>query len=249
MAEIVALDGEDGRVVKLDRPEWSGVSAFESDVIGRVAAMGIPIAQSHGTITLEGRCGVVLDRIEGQSLENVLTSDSETLDQDGIARKFVVLQGDINAVSIDGLPDLIRRLVDEITRSGLSAGVVDRLWRRLDKLDDGERCLCHFDFHPGNVLVSPNGWVVVDWLGAASGPPAADFARSLLLLGFHIPRANREFVQAVRRRGMQRTSLDDDAVDEWVRVLAAARIAEGYDGDYREWLISVAEGTTLLQTI
>ena len=249
MAEIVALDGEEGRVVKLDRPEWSGVSSFESDVIERVAATGIPVAQSHGTITLEGRCDVVLDHIEGPSLEDILTRQPETLDQDGLARKFVVLQGDINAVSIDGLPDLTSRLGDEITRSGLTGDVVDRLSRRLDKLDDGKRHLCHFDFHPGNVLVSPTGWVVVDWLAAASGPPAADFARSLLLLGYHIPLANREFVQAVRRHGMQQTSLDDDTVDEWVRVLAAARIAEGYDGDYCEWLISVAEGSTLLRAV
>ena len=187
MAEIVTLEGEDGRVVKLDRPEWSGVSAFESDVIERVAAMGIPVARSYGTITLEGRCGVILDRIDGESLEAILTGRPRTVDQDGLAMEFVTLQGAINDAYIDGLPDLVTRLGDEITRSGLPPSVVDHHSRRLRELDQGQRRLCHFDFHPGNILVSHGGWVVVDWLGAASGPPAADFARTLLLLGHACP--------------------------------------------------------------
>jgi thiamine kinase-like enzyme len=128
-------------------------------------------------------------------------------------------------------------------------GLVERLSHRLGELDDGERRLCHFDFHPGNVLVSSSGWVVVDWLGSASGPPAADFARGLLLLGYRIPPAVADFVKAVRRHGLERRSLHDRVVDEWVRVLAAARIAEGFDGDYAEWLISVAEGSTLLRAV
>jgi hypothetical protein len=248
MAEIVTLDGQDGRVVKLDRPEWSGVSAFESDVIERVAAAGIPVARSYGTVTLEGRCGVILDRIDGESLEGVLTGQPEILDQDGLAIEFAALQGAINAVSIDGLPDLVGRLGDEIPRSGLGASAVDRLSRRLRELDPGVRHLCHFDFHPGNILVSPRGWVVVDWLGAASGPPVADFARTLVLLGHHIPAAAAGFVRGVYVHGSNRTGLDQHVVDEWVQIVAAARLAEGFDGKYAEWLVSVAEGSTLLRT-
>lgn len=247
MAEIFALEGEHRRVVKLDRPEWSGVSAFESDVIRRVAAKGIPVAQSYGTITLDGRCGVVLDWIDGESLEGILIGRPETLDQDALAREFVALQGRINAVSMEALPDLVARLGDEITRSGLRAGVVDLLSHQLSELDDGERRLCHFDFHPGNILVSPEGWVVVDWLSVASGPAAADFARTLLLLGRDVPVADRDFVNSVRSHGMERMSMDDGAVDDWIRVLAGARLAEGFAGEYREWLIAVAEGSSVLR--
>jgi aminoglycoside phosphotransferase (APT) family kinase protein len=248
-AEIVAVDGDDQRVVKLDKPEWNGLSAFESGVIERVAARGIPVARSHGTITLDGRCGMILDRIGGESLESILLGGSVSVDEDGLAREFVALQGTINAVTIDGLPDLVARLGDEITRGGLAADVVDRLVQRLLELDDGERRLCHFDYHPGNVLISPSGWVVVDWLGAASGPPAADFARTLLLLGYQVPVSAADFVRGLRRHGLARTSLEDPVLDDWVRVVAAARLAEGFDGEYREWLTSIAEGKISLGAV
>jgi aminoglycoside phosphotransferase (APT) family kinase protein len=36
--------------------------------------------------------------------------------------------------------------------------------------------LIHLDFHPENVLMSPNGPVVIDWTNARSGDPALDVA-------------------------------------------------------------------------
>ena len=48
--------------------------------------------------------------------------------------------------------------------------------------------------------------------------------------------------------GSNRTGLDQHVVDEWVQIVAAARLAEGFDGKYAEWLVSVAEGSTLLRT-
>lgn len=37
-------------------------------------------------------------------------------------------------------------------------------------------CLCHNDWHPGNLLVTTNGWVLLDWEYAALGDPAMDVA-------------------------------------------------------------------------
>ncbi|MHA7878998.1 MAG: phosphotransferase [Saccharospirillum sp.] len=37
-------------------------------------------------------------------------------------------------------------------------------------------CLCHHDWHPGNVLVQGERWVLLDWEYAALGDPAMDVA-------------------------------------------------------------------------
>jgi aminoglycoside phosphotransferase (APT) family kinase protein len=42
-------------------------------------------------------------------------------------------------------------------------------------LPDGTT-LCHGDFHPGNVLVTPRGLVVIDWSSASHGDPIGDVA-------------------------------------------------------------------------
>jgi Ser/Thr protein kinase RdoA (MazF antagonist) len=179
MAEVFALDGQ--RVVKLDRPEWSGVSEFEERVLRVVYDAGLPVPCPHGTVTIDGRSG----------LPPVVTS------------KLVCL---------------------------------------LDAFDNDERQVCHFDLHPGNVLVTPEGWTVIDWLGAASGPSAADFARTLILRGDTTRPSMARFVRAVRRHGCRLRGIDNRACRAWARVVAAARLAEGLGADHAAWLRDVAMG-------
>lgn len=240
MAEVFAIDEK--RVVKLDRPEWNGVSAFEADVITRVAKAGLPVARSHGVITIDGRSGVILDRLEGRSLLQVVLETAGT-GIDALAEQFVTLQATINAVVIEGFPDLLGRLRGEIEQSGLPSPLVSELSELLIQLDDGTRVVCHYDFHPHNVMVTAAGWFVIDWLGVASGPPVADLARTLLL-GAHVADSHvSAFTRGVRRHGLRQRGVVDATCDAWIRVAAAARLAEGFMGDYAAWLRAVAEGT------
>ncbi|MDF6043193.1 aminoglycoside phosphotransferase family protein [Streptomyces sp. JH14] len=48
-------------------------------------------------------------------------------------------------------------------------------------LDPEDRIL-HLDLHPDNVMLTPDGPVVIDWRTAAEGPPALDRAMSSLIL-------------------------------------------------------------------
>lgn len=44
--------------------------------------------------------------------------------------------------------------------------------------------LLHLDLHPMNVLLGASGPVIIDWEGAANGPPEADIALAWLLIRF-----------------------------------------------------------------
>jgi Ser/Thr protein kinase RdoA (MazF antagonist) len=240
MAEVFALD--EGRVVKLDRPEWNGVAAFESDVLVRAAAAGLPVPASHGVVTIDGRSGVVLDRIGGATLRAVLEVEPGEPELLALAQQFVVLQLEINRTVLEGLPDLVTRLGQELLQSGLADPLRDELADLLRHLDEGRRGVCHFDFHPDNVLVSADGWIVIDWLTVAAGPPTADLARTLVLRGDAAVPPMYEFMQAVRRHGLSERKVDEATCDAWVRVVAGARLAEGFDGAYADWLRELAAG-------
>jgi Ser/Thr protein kinase RdoA (MazF antagonist) len=249
MAEVFGLD--DDRVLKLDRAEWSGVSEFERDVISRVAAAGLPVARAHGMMTVDGRRGVVLDRVVGRSLQEELGLLRATEGRvEELARRFARLQATINATTIDGLPDLMTRMQAEIARSGLGPARVAELDALLRALDDGHRGICHFDFHPDNVMVGPKDWVVIDWLTAGAGPALADLARSLVLRGHEVEAPLPQFMREVRRSGLEERAAggraDDGMCDAWVRVVAGARLAEGFAGAYAEWLRAVADGEVRL---
>jgi Ser/Thr protein kinase RdoA (MazF antagonist) len=243
MAQVFALDED--RVLKLDRPEWSGVSDFECDVISRVAAAGLPVAPAHGMMTVDGRQGVVLTRVHGDSLEAVLERTVGAR-LDYLGARFERLQWTINATTVEGLPDLVVRLRAEIASSGLAPDRMVELTGLLAALDTGERGLCHFDLHPNNVLVATRGWVVIDWLTAASGPGLADVARTLVLRGRVVDPPLLRFTRQVRAQTLRKRGAGAETLDAWVRVVAGARLAEGFDGAYAGWLRQVADGAIRL---
>ena len=242
-AEVFA-EGE-GRVLKLDRPEWNGLSIFEESVLTLLAAAGLPVARPYGTRTVDGRSGVILERVDGPSLLQVLTAAGPD-EIDRLAGQFVGLQLQCNETRVAGLPELVPRLERE-----LEAGVPDAAQRRelstaLRALDDGGDGICHFDFHPSNVLVGPDGWVVIDWLTVATGPSVADLARTLVLWGQRSTGSVGRFLRAVRREGRTRRGVTDDTLDAWIRIVAAARVTEGFEGDEKAWLQRVAGGSERL---
>jgi aminoglycoside phosphotransferase (APT) family kinase protein len=84
--------------------------------------------------------------------------------------------------------------------------------------------------------------VVIDWLTVASGPPVADLARTLVIWGQWVDSPIVEFMTAVRRTSVEALGVDPAVLDDWIRVVAGARVAEAFDDDYSGWLTAVAEG-------
>jgi aminoglycoside phosphotransferase (APT) family kinase protein len=244
MAEVFAY--EEGRVIKLDRPEWNGVAAYEAEMIDRLARAGLPVARSYGVATVDGRTGVVMDRVDGHPLqEDLVTADPDAVVR--LAAQFTALQGRLTTTTVDGLPDLVGRLHTELGQSGLPVDLVGDLVTLLTHLDDGRRGACHFDFHPLNVLVASDGWVVIDWLGVAAGPPLADVARTLVLTSRNHTPPIPEFVREVRSRSLSILGATESECDQWIRVVAGARLAEGFGGEEVVRLRQLAAGETLIQ--
>jgi Ser/Thr protein kinase RdoA (MazF antagonist) len=243
-AEVFAYG--DGRVLKLDRPDWTGLSPFEDEMLQLLGRAGLPVARSHGAVTVDGRSGIVLDRIEGVPLSEVLTS-AKAAEVEELAERFVALQCRLNTTTVAGLPPLVPRLRVELASTIGDRDLCADLLARLDALDDGTLGVLHYDFHPNNVLVTPeNRWVVIDWLTVAAGPAPADLARTLVLRGRGTTDRMTTFMRAVRRLGGDRRGLDDDALDDWVRIVAAGRLGEGFEGAEADWLARVAAGSLRL---
>lgn len=68
-----------------------------------------------------------------------------------------------------------------------AADQLARLHQRLHAIPFGDGCLVHMDLHPGNVILSPAGPVVIDWSNAASGAAAADVAQTWVIIGASAP--------------------------------------------------------------
>ncbi len=49
--------------------------------------------------------------------------------------------------------------------------------------------LLHMDLHPANVLLGPDGPMVIDWAAASQGPAEADVAQSWVIMASSVPDA------------------------------------------------------------
>jgi aminoglycoside phosphotransferase (APT) family kinase protein len=76
----------------------------------------------------------------------------------------------------------------------------------------------HLDFHPENVLVSPNGPIVIDWTNARRGEPAVDVAMTWVILATSAGLPGRMVVPTYLDH------FDADEVRAALRVAAARRI-------------------------
>jgi phosphotransferase family enzyme len=69
-------------------------------------------------------------------------------------------------------------------------------------------CLVHLDMHPGNVMLTRRGPVVIDWSNVGMGPRGADVATTWILLTIgeadNTPAVLRPFVGAIRARLLRR---------------------------------------------
>ncbi|MBB5866799.1 aminoglycoside phosphotransferase (APT) family kinase protein [Allocatelliglobosispora scoriae] len=120
---------------------------------------------------------------------------------------FVASGADLVLARIDG-PTMLAALVAGDLATAEAARVLADLHRRLHLVparlsaDPAHRVL-HLDLHLDNVLLGPDGPVVIDWRDSADGPPELDVAVSALIMAeaavnpaFNLRRAAGEVLSA-----------------------------------------------------
>jgi aminoglycoside phosphotransferase (APT) family kinase protein len=171
----------DGRVLKLFRdPAARQRAAREVAATRAVHLAGLPAPAAYDLIDLEGRPGIVFERIEGVSL--LAHTQKRPWKLFAAIRLAAALHADIHRHPAPaGLPSLRERIAERIDASDSSAADKRAARERLAALPDGT-ALCHGDFHPDNVLLTRRGPVAIDWSSASHGYPIGDLAWTSWLL-------------------------------------------------------------------
>ena len=180
-AEVYAW--RDGEVVKLFY-DWcpSHWPQHEADVHRAVARTPLPIPRLLDVIEIDGRPGIVYERADGPSmLSQCSTNPWRILDA---ARQLAELHAEIHRQDGSPFHSLKETLAASIGRAEtLPSDLRERVLQQLDRLPDAG-ALCHFDFHPDQVLLTAHGPVIIDWTTARRGHPLADVARTSILFRF-----------------------------------------------------------------
>jgi len=179
-------------------------------------------------ILASGRDGDIFEFAPGLVLRR--TRDGRSIAHEARTMRYVAEQGfpvpRIEAVRADGTEIIMERIegpvmVDAMVRPpwklGAHLSILADLHDRLHEIEGpdwlppmpagGDRLL-HLDLHPINVIMSPNGPVVVDWPNARRGDPMADVALSFALMAcgrIPLPRPVAIALNAVRQPVLRRS--------------------------------------------
>ena len=203
--------------------------------------LGIRVPEVHDVTTIDGRTAIVLERISGPSMWEEMMASPSRLDE--LVHEFVQLQRAIHSAGVPvGLPSSSSRMRAKICRvESLSTADHTEACDMVSALPSGA-ALLHGDLHPGNVLMSADGPVVIDWFDATIGHPITDVVRTSLLLRpagagalHHLRDADHGQLQTLHDRYVAAVSdvlvAEHDRIDDWESVAAASRLAEGTDPD------------------
>jgi aminoglycoside phosphotransferase (APT) family kinase protein len=241
---------ERGWILKLFHEWVSGESVeHEAGIARLVHGAGLPVPAVGAVVEMRGRVGLVYERVDGPTMLEEIVSKPWSLLRS--ARLLAELQAKVHAVGwATGLPSQHKRLEGKIRQAqGLDPILREAKLRALQAMPVGDR-LCHGDFHPGNVIITPRGPIVIDWADATQGNPLADVARSaLILLGAKASVASPVqkvmlawYHQAYLRRTFELRRGGKEEAMAWYPIVAAARMSEGI-AEIQDWLhVQVATG-------
>lgn len=247
-AEIF-LWGND-QVLKLYRdwcsPDWV---EYESQIAHAVHEAGIPSPAAGEIVEVNGRPGLLYERLEGISMLRDMNARPWTLLQH--ARSLAEIQVEINRKYIPGLPSGRDHLRHAISSSQhLRNDQREKILAMLDSLPKG-KSVCHGDYHPDNVILTKTGPVVIDWMTASSGSPWGDVARTSMILSIGAKAAGKQVHPILRMviRLYHRMYLNryhkfvpdiHNEMERWAPIIAAARLNEQIAPE-REALLKIVE--------
>ncbi len=245
--------GED-KVVKLYM-DWCSKTwiGHEEEMTRSCYEAGLPAPQTFGLTDIDDRKGLIMERVDGitmmQDIDAKFVSDAGIFIQH--APVMAEIHASLHSKTLPGLPlqyDMIRGGIERAKDlpEYLRKGVLERL----EELPQGD-VVCHYDLHPGNIMLSSRGPIIIDWLTASSGNPHADIARTLLLIGHGGPpeeimpkiefdKLRSQFIVTYLAEYSKFLELDPDQLNAWRAPVAAARLNEGIQ-EQKDWLLGIVE--------
>jgi hypothetical protein len=153
----------------------------ESRVAAVLSALAVSAPRFDGAIEIAGRRGLLFERVAGPTMLALLVRRPWLVSQ--LAQQFADLHVRIHHQVGSDLPPQRAYLAGLIAAApDVPSEMRQAALKRLSSLPEGT-AVCHGDFHPDNVIMAGHGPVVIDWMAAVRGEPAADVARTLLLAG------------------------------------------------------------------
>ncbi|MEN8904737.1 MAG: aminoglycoside phosphotransferase family protein [Clostridiales bacterium] len=246
-SEIFEYD--EGKIVKLflDKIPKSDIEN-EFYVSQNLFKENFPVAKAYKIIKYKKRYGIVYEKINGKTMLSYFSFNILTMIN--LSKAFAKLQNDFQKEINFSLHSYKKNLVYNINQTRLlNKKLKQQILDYTEKLPEGN-LLCHGDFHPDNIIITDNGFVVIDWLTASVGSKYADFSRTVLLIRYgSIPKGKtiieNIMINSARRtflnKYIKKSNINIKEVNKWILPVAAGRLNESIPEKEKLTLLKLIE--------
>lgn len=200
--------------------------------IARVEETGLPIPALEEVTKIDGKWAIVTDYAEGKTIAQLMAENPDKKDE--YLERFVDIQIEIQSKTCPMLNRLKEKMKRKIAQTGLDATTRYELDSRLASMPNHNK-VCHGDFNPTNVVISPDGesYSILDWAHATQGNASADAARTYLLFWLA---GDIETAEKYLDLFCKKTDTAKQYVQKWLPIVAASQSVKGKPEE-REFLM------------
>ena len=240
----------DAKALKLFIPGYSENACRHEYSATRFVNALLDIApRAYEIIHMDDRVGIVYERVAGDTMTVCLARSPRKIIY--FAKMMASIHVGIHKPVKEDATGVKEKLADAINKAeALSSDEKQAILAYLDALPDG-KSICHFDFHPDNIMISDSRYYVIDWVDSCLGDPRADVARSLILSNYGTVRglpppvvlfftlAKRIIAYCYLKEYIRLTGASRADIHRWELPVAAARLYETIPDAERKILLKL----------
>ncbi|MBQ5816565.1 MAG: phosphotransferase [Oscillospiraceae bacterium] len=198
----------------------------------RIEETGLNTAKVLEVTTIDGKWAIVLEYIEGRTLTELMQENPDKIDE--YLELFVDLQIEVHSKTCPLLNKLKDKMNRKISEANIDATTRYELHTRLEGMPKHKK-VCHGDFNPSNVIVTPEGKLyIIDWSHATQGNASADVARTYLLFCLN---HDDEIAKKYLNLFCKKSDTAKQYVQKWMPIVAASQSVKG-NAHERDFLLS-----------
>lgn len=224
----------DDKIVKLfhdDLPDTE--SAYEAKKQQLIVSCGLPVPKIFDVTHINGKQAIVMEYIRGSTLAALCKRNMEKAESYlalSVTTQILVHQKVIS--SLESTKDRLKWKLQNA--DALDAVCKADLTARLEAMPSGNR-LCHGDFHPGNLILTDSGIVIIDWVDATAGDPCADVCRTYLLYS----QFSADLAESYLRLYCEKSGFTRSRILAWAPFTAGARLTENVASENAKRLLQI----------
>lgn len=224
---------KDNETIKLFVENYSKPNILNEALnLARVEEVDINIPKLKEVKMIDNRWALVIEHVEGKSLETLMKENPEKKDE--YMNLFVDVQ--LNILSHEA-PAMLNKIKEKMKRKIASTDLNDdikyELNTRLESMPTHSK-LCHGDFNPSNVIITENGEAyIIDWAHVTAGNASADAARTFLLFSLN---GKNEEAEKYLELFSEKSGIEKRLIQKWIPIVASSQLSKNRDGE-RDFLM------------